>query len=196
MSSAEKIKFLRNFFDLNRIYHNHLDEILNKICGKKIDNEIFNGEGIRFFKNGFFLEMKPQYKKKTKPSRIDLHSKTYGVTKKEYEMLDDIDLLIEVGFLIQCEAVDRCGTCRKLLRFCLKILINRLDEIRFINFFDAIEMVKNCKSFFKMVDILEHRRLNRTLVKNFLREYKLKNNADELINSDNYNFLLKYSIRH
>ena len=42
--------------------------------------------------------MKPQYKKKTKPRRTDLHSKTYGVTKKEYEMLDDIDLLI--GFLI------------------------------------------------------------------------------------------------
>ena len=60
MSSAEKINFLRTFFDqqrrlgeenlngwtldlflfdLNRIYHNHLDEILNKLCGKKSDNE-------------------------------------------------------------------------------------------------------------------------------------------------------------
>ena len=56
MSSAEKINFLRNIFDqqrrldeenlngwtldlilfdLSRIYHNHLDEILNKLCGKK-----------------------------------------------------------------------------------------------------------------------------------------------------------------
>ena len=60
--------------------------------------------------------------------------KTYGVTKREYEMFDDIDLLIEVGFLIQCEAIDRCGTCRKLLRFCLQILIDCWDEIRFINF--------------------------------------------------------------
>ena len=140
--------------------------------------------------------MKPQYKKKTKPRRTDLHSKTYGVTKKEYEMLDDIDLLIEVGFLIQCEAIDWCGACRKLLRFCLKILINHWDEIRFINFFDAIEMVKNCKGIFKMVDILEHWRLNRIVIKNLIREYKLKNNADELINSDNYSFLFKYSIRH
>ena len=47
-----------------------------------------------------------------------------------------------------------------------------------------------------MVGILEYWRLNRTLVKNLLREYKLKNNADELINSDNYSFLFKYSIRH
>ena len=47
-----------------------------------------------------------------------------------------------------------------------------------------------------MVGILEHWRLNRILVKNLLREYKLKNNADELINSDNYNYLFKYLIRH
>ena len=47
-----------------------------------------------------------------------------------------------------------------------------------------------------MVGILEHWRLNRTLVKNLLRQYKLKNNTDELINSDNYNYLSKYSIRH
>ena len=91
--------------------------------------------------------MKPQYKKKTKPTRTDLHSKTYRVTKKEYEMLDNIDLLI--GFLIQCEAIDQCGACRKLLRFCLKILINCWDEICFINFVDAIEMVENYKSFLK-----------------------------------------------
>ena len=49
-------------------------------------------------------------------------------------MFDDIDLLIEIGFLIQCEAIDRCGTCRKLLRFCLQTLIDHWDEIRFINF--------------------------------------------------------------
>ena len=126
--------------------------------------------------------MKPQYKKHK--TRIDLHSKSYGITKKEYEMFDDIDLLIEIGFLIQCEAIDRCGACKKLLRFCLQILINRWDEIRFINFFGDVEMIKNCRGFLKMVDILEHWRLNRVIVKNLIREHKLKNNADELINSD------------
>lgn len=142
----------------------------------------------------FFLEMKPQYKRK--PTRTDTCTKTYGVTKKEDEMLDDIDLLIKVDFLIQCEAIDWCGACRKLLRFCLKILINHWDKICLINFFEALEIVKNYRSFFKMVDISEHWRFNRIIVRNLIREYKLKNNADELINSDDYNFLFKYSIRH
>ena len=102
----------------------------------------------------FFLEMKPQYKKRT--TRIDIHLKTYGITKKEYEELDDIDLLIEVGFLIQCKQIGFCRTCKKLLKFCLTILVNRWDEIRFINLFEAIQMIKNCKGFLKMVDILDH----------------------------------------
>ena len=57
-------------------------------------------------------------------------------------------------------------------------------------------MVKNCKYFFKMVDILEHWRLNRVIVRDLIREYKLKNNAVELINFDNFNFLFQYSIRY
>ena len=109
----------------------------------------------------FFLEMKPQYKKRT--TRIDIHLKTYGVTKKEYEELDDIDLLIEVGFLIQCEQKGFCRACKKLLKFCLTILVNHWDEIRFINLFEAIQ--KNCKGFFKMVDILVHWRKHRPTVR-------------------------------
>ena len=57
-------------------------------------------------------------------------------------------------------------------------------------------MVKNCKYIFKMVDILEHWRLNRVIVRDLIREYKLKNNAVELINFDNFNFLFQYSIRY
>lgn len=105
--------------------------------------------------------MKFQYKKRT--TRIDIHSKTYGVTKKEYEELDDIDLLIEVGFLIQCKQIGFCRTCKKLLKFCLTILVNHWDEIRFINLFEAIQ--KNCKGFFKMVDILVHWRKHRPTVR-------------------------------
>ena len=47
-----------------------------------------------------------------------------------------------------------------------------------------------------MVDISEHWRFNRIIVRYLIREYKLKNNGDELINSYDYNFLFKYSIRH
>ena len=63
MSSSEKNNLLKHFFeeqrrlgkenlngspldlflfDLNRIYHNHLHEILNKLFGKKSHNEIID----------------------------------------------------------------------------------------------------------------------------------------------------------
>ena len=77
--------------------------------------------------------MKPQYKKRT--TRIDIHLKTYGVTKKEYEELDDIDLLIEVDFLIQCKQIGFCGTCKKLLKFCLTILqivVTKSDSLTYL----------------------------------------------------------------
>ena len=78
--------------------------------------------------------MKPKSEKKVKrKTRIDL-GKLYGVTKYEYEMLDDIDLLCEIDFLIQCDIIDRCRSCIQLLKFAIKILLNRCDEIRFIIF--------------------------------------------------------------
>ena len=80
------------------------------------------------------MGMKPKSEKKVKrKTRIDL-GKLYGVTKYEYEMLDDIDLLCEIGFLIQCDIIDRCRSCIQLLKFAIKILLNRCDEIRFIIF--------------------------------------------------------------
>ena len=75
--------------------------------------------------------MKPKSEKKAKKkkrkTRIDL-GKSYGVAK--YEKFDDIDLLCEIGFLIQCDVIDRCCACRQLPKFCIKILLNRWDEIR------------------------------------------------------------------
>ena len=70
-------------------------------------------------------EMKPLFKKKAKrKTRTDL-GRSYGVTKNEYEMSDDIELLMEIGFLIQCDMIDRCCACRHLPKFCIKILLNR-----------------------------------------------------------------------
>ena len=69
-------------------------------------------------------EMKPLFKKKPKRKmRIDL-GRSYGVTKNEYEMSDDIESLMEIGFLIHCEMIDRCRACRHLFKFCIKILLN------------------------------------------------------------------------
>ena len=127
----------------------------------------------------FFLGMKPKSEMKSKSekkakrkTRIDL-GKSHGITKYEYEMLDDIDLLCEMGFLIQCDIIDRCRACRQLLKFCIKILLNRWDKICFINFFDALKILKDNKDFFKTADILLHWRDKRTLVRDLIREHKI-----------------------
>lgn len=85
-------------------------------------------------------------------TRIDLGRNSFGATKYQYENLDDEDLLSEIGLLIQCEIIDRCHSCRHLLNFCIKILMNRWDEFRNINFFDALKFVKNNKDLFKRTD--------------------------------------------
>ena len=110
---------------------------------------------VVFFKKMLFFlgmkpksEMKPLFKKKPKrKTRTDL-GRSYGVTKNEYEMSDYIELLMEMGFLIQCDTIDRCCACRHLLKFCIKILLSRWDEIRFIIFFDALKIIKDNKNFF------------------------------------------------
>ena len=69
--------------------------------------------------------------------------------------------------------IDGCRACRHLLKFCIKILLNRWDEIRFIDFFDALKIIKDNKDFFKKADILLNWRENREIVKDILREYYL-----------------------
>lgn len=125
-------------------------------------------------------------------TRIDL-GKSYGVTKYQYEWLDDIELLCKIGFLMNCEIIDRCSSCRHLLKFCIKILLNRWDEIRFINFYDALKIVKDYKDFFKKTDILLHWRSKKKIVKDLIRENKVKKNSVELINNK-FSFLFYESI--
>ena len=134
----------------------------------------------------FFLGMGRRQK-----TRIDL-GKSYGVTKYQYEKLDDVELLCKIGFLINCEMIDRCRSCRHLLKFCIKILLKRWDEIRFINFYDAFKVVRSYKDFFKRSDFLQHWREKRHIVKNLLREYRVKKNALDLI--DRHHFLFEESI--
>ena len=118
----------------------------------------------------FFLDMPKISKRKT---RVDL-GKSYGVTKYEYEQLDDIDLLCEVDFLIRCDKIDKCHSCRKLLRFCLKILINRWDEIRFLNFFEALKIIKDYKSFFITTNFVLHWYSKKDIVIDLIKENKVK----------------------
>ena len=132
--------------------------------------KLLNGDGIILKKKCFFLDMPKISKRNT---RVDL-GKSYGVTKYEYEQLDDIDLLCEVGFLIRCDKIDKCCSCRKLLRFCLKILINRWDEIRFLNFFDALKIIKDYKSFFITTNFVLYRYSKKDIVIDLIKENKVK----------------------
>ena len=67
--------------------------------------------------------------------KLYMKKKCYGVNKWMLENLDDINLLYEIGVLSNCYE-------RK------NILMNRWDEIRYINFFDAMKILKQNKEIF------------------------------------------------
>ena len=103
-----------------------------------------------FFLNFFFLE------KMVRQRRIDLDRNSFGVNRWQYEELDNIDLLCEIGVLSNCKYIDRCCACKHLLRFCISILMNRLGEFRYINFFDAMKVIKNSSKLFYTSQVLNH----------------------------------------
>ena len=80
--------------------------------------------------------------------RLYIKKKCYGVNRWMLENLDAIDLLYEVDVLSSCNEIKHCSCCKHLLKWCLEILQNRWEEIRFINFFDAMKVIKQNKSFF------------------------------------------------
>ena len=80
--------------------------------------------------------------------RLQIKNKRFGVNRWMLENLDDIDLLYEVCILSSCDEIKHCSCHKHLLKWCLEILQNRWDEIRFINFFDALKVLEQNKLFF------------------------------------------------
>ena len=74
-------------------------------------------------------------------TRIDLGRNTFSVTRWQYEELDVMDLLCEIGVLSNCKCIDRCLACRHLWRFCISILMDKWDEFRYINCFDGMKVI-------------------------------------------------------
>ena len=70
-----------------------------------------------------------------KMPKLYMKKKCYGVNKWMLENLDDINLLYEIGVLSNCYEMKN-------------ILMNRWDEIRYINFFDAMKILKKNKELF------------------------------------------------
>ena len=80
--------------------------------------------------------------------RLQIKNKCFSVNRWMLENLDDIEFLYKVCILSSCYEIKHCSCCKHLLKWCLQILPNRWDEIRFINFFNAIKVLEQNKSFF------------------------------------------------
>ena len=113
-----------------------------------------------------------------KMPRLYIKKKCYGVNRWMLENLDDIDLLYEVGILPSCNEIKHCSCCKHLLKWCLQILQYRWDEIRFINFFEAMKVIKQNKSFFTNDFYNRYWEENEKKVLSIISFYK---NTDELL---------------
>ena len=80
--------------------------------------------------------------------KMNFNKGLFGVRKWEYEKLYDIDLLCEISIFSSCEITGLCRVCKKHLKWCIDILMLRWDNTKNIDFYSALEVVKNNKHFF------------------------------------------------
>ena len=81
----------------------------------------------------------------------------YGIRKWEFDCLDDTELLCKIGIFSSCKWPGLCGSCQLHLTWCLEILQNRWDNVKYIDFYDALKVVKeNKKHFNKSFNFFEH----------------------------------------
>ena len=72
----------------------------------------------------------------------------YGISKWEFARLDGVDLLCEIIIFSSCKWPGLRGSCRLHLTWCLEILQNRLDDLKYTDFYDALKVVKENKKLF------------------------------------------------
>ena len=144
---------------------------------------------VLYFKQVFFfiLEIIPKVKK------LDFRRNSFGVTKWMYEELDDIELLCELGVLSNRKQIATCQPCRHLLRFCISILINRWDEFRYINFFDAVKVIRNSKNLFATSIVLDHWVDNKKKAEKLMKIAKTTKEPMKAINK--YRYIFEESIK-
>ena len=88
----------------------------------------------------------------------------YKMSKWEFARLDDVDLLCEITISSSCKWPGLCGSCRLHLTWCLEILQNRWDDLKYIDFYDALKVMKeNKKLFNKSFNFFEHWRKEKIL---------------------------------
>ena len=80
--------------------------------------------------------------------RVNFNKGIYGVRKWQFARLDDLDLLCEISIFSTYSWPGSCTVCRKYLRWCLEVLMNRWDYTRYIDFYDALEVVRDNRKLF------------------------------------------------
>lgn len=105
--------------------------------------------------------------------RCDFHKKRFGVNYFQYKELDCIDLYIEMLILLNCE---RCRVCIHLLKWVVKILVKKWEDIRFINVEEALSLSSFYKNILQVDPLLQHFKNNRSMLKKMVYKAKKKKN--------------------
>lgn len=113
--------------------------------------------------------------------RIDFPKKRFGVAYYQYEELDCVDLYMEMLILMNCEFIRQCRSCRHLLKWVVKIIYKKWDNIRFIDIEEAFSLSLIYKNFVKEDVVLEHFKQHRPLLKTISYKAKKEKNHYQLI---------------
>ena len=80
--------------------------------------------------------------------KINFNKGLFEVRKWQYTKLDDIELLCKISIFSSCKIDGLCCVCSKHLRWCIEILMMRWDFVTNIDFYSALEVLKNNRQFF------------------------------------------------
>lgn len=104
--------------------------------------------------------------------KLDFTKKRYGVTRWQYQKLDCIDLYMELLILLNYKVIDKCRPCCHFLKWVLKILQRKWDNIRYIELEEALKLARHLKTFVPKCVVLEHFTIHRKLLKQMITEIK------------------------
>lgn len=122
--------------------------------------------------------------RENRSQRMEFKKKRFGVSKWHYKQLDCIDLFMELLILTNCQFMDKCRSCRHLLRFVVDILRSKWNDIGFIDFDEALALAKYLKVFMPYSVLLEHYKMNRPLLKKLINKARIEKNTLDVL-SDN-----------
>ena len=80
--------------------------------------------------------------------KVNYEKGLFGIRKWQFAHLDDIDLLFEISIFSSCLMSGQCRPCRKHLTWCMEILQERWNYIDYIDFYSALEVIKNNRTLF------------------------------------------------